>query len=351
MTKREDGLWQQSITIVERGRKKKKYFYGRTKREVLDKIRNYKEKEEAGPTFEEVADEWWEKHEKEIAHNTAKPYRPAVKRAIEELGEIRIKELRPVDIKKFIEKFVKETSAAQKTAKTQLTVVNLTCKYAVETGFIDSNPCRDVSIPKGLKKEPRKIASDEDIAIVKKSRDCTFGDFAYWTIYTGLRRGELMGLKWEDIDLKERTISIKRSIYHDNHGAPHIKEPKTEAGIRTVPILDALYETIDKGQKKKRGWVFPAPDGGPLWNGQIEWRLKLYARESGIKSTPHQMRHAYATMLFDAGIDAKDAQALLGHAQESTTRDIYTHIRESRSKKIRGKILSIDYEDPEKKCV
>lgn len=349
MTKREDGLWQQKITIEERGRKKQKYFYGRTKREVLDKIRNYKEKEKAGPTFEAVADEWWEKHEKEIAHNTAKPYRPAVKRAIEELGAMRIKELRPVDIKSFIEEFVKETNAAQKTAKTQLTVVNLACKYAVENGYIDSNPCRDVSIPKGLKKEPRKIASDEDIAIVKKSRDCTFGDFAYWTIYTGLRRGELMGLKWEDINLKERTISVRRSIYHDDHGAPHVKEPKTEAGIRTIPILDALYAVMDK--KRKRGWVFPAPDGGPLWNGQIEWRLKLYARESGIKSTPHQMRHAYATMLFDAGIDAKDAQALLGHAQESTTRDIYTHIRESRAKKIREKILSIDYEDPEKKSV
>lgn len=350
MTKREDGLWQQTITVEERGRKKKKYFYGRTKREVLDKIRNYKEKADAGPTFEEVVDEWWEKHEKEIAYNTAKPYRPALKRAIEELGQIRIKELRPVDINKFIEDFISETDAAQKTARTQLTVINQPCKYAVGKGYIDSNPCRDISIPKGLKKEPREIASDKDIAIVKKSRDCTFGDFAYWTIYTGLRRGELMGLKWEDIDLKERTISVRRSIYHDNHGTPHIKEPKTEAGIRTVPILDALYATIDK-RRKKRGWVFPAPDGGLLRSGQIEWQLKLYKRESGIKSTPHQMRHAYATMLFDAGVDVKDAQALLGHAQESTTRDIYTHIRESRAKKIREKILSIDYEEPEKKSV
>lgn len=350
MTRRGDGLWQQHIiTIGEGGRKKRKYFYGRTKREVLDKIRNYKEKEKAGPTFEAVADEWWEEHQKIIAPNTMKSYTPARRRAIEALGAMRIKELRPVDIKGFIEEFVRETNAAQKTAKTHLSVVSLACKYAVENGYIDSNPCRDVSIPKGLKKEPRKIASDEDIAIVKKSRDCTFGDFAYWAIYTGLRRGELLGLRWEDIDLAERTISVKRSIYHDAHGAPHVKEPKTEAGIRTVPILDALYAVIDK--EKKSGWVFPAPDGGLLWNGQIARFLRLYTKETGIKSTPHQMRHAFATMLFDAGLDPKDAQALLGHAQESTTREIYTHIRESRAKKIREKILSIDYEDSKNESV
>ena len=343
MTKREDGLWQQKITIEERGRKKQKYFYGRTKREVLDKIRNYKEKEKAGPTFEEVADEWWEKIQDEVSVNTAKGYNAAVNRAIEHFGPRHIREIEPVDINDYIESYAKKTGAAQKTVKTQLMVINLACRYAVAHGYLKSNPCRDLGIPKGLKKQPREPASDDDIERIKKSRACTFGEFPFWAIYTGLRRGELVGLRWEDLDMQAHTISVRRSIYYDRAGTPHIKEPKTAAGIRTVPILDALYDTIDPKKAKGKGWIFPAPDGGPIRAGQIQWQLIKYRRESGVTAMPHQMRHSFTTMLFDAGIDVKDAQAILGHAQESTTRDIYTHIREERAKKTREKLRGVDY--------
>ena len=87
MFKRKDGLWQEQMTVMDGGRKRQKYFYGRTKKEVLQKIRDFQEDQERGPLFETVADEWWDMHEPTLAYNTTKPYRPAIRRAKEHFGK------------------------------------------------------------------------------------------------------------------------------------------------------------------------------------------------------------------------------------------------------------------------
>lgn len=338
MTRRKDGLWQQQYTVVENGIKKQKYFYGKTKKEVLDKIAAYEASAAAGRTFRQVAEDWWEDAEPQLAYNTTKGYRPALRRAIEEFGEDNIRELKPLDISRFLRRFVKETHAADKTARTQLMVINLICRFGVENGDIDNNPARDVTVPKGLEKKPREIASDDDIAKVKASTECTFGMFAYWLMYTGMRRGELLALTWEDIDIQGRTISISKSVYHvDNK--PHIKNPKTASGIRTVPLMNKLAEKIKPG----KGLVFPDPHtGGLMTNMHFQSLWEKYAAESEINCTAHQLRHAYATMLEENNISEKDAQYLLGHAQISTTKDIYTHIREAKKQKINAQLLDVD---------
>lgn len=338
MTRRKDGLWQQQYTVVENGKKKQKYFYGKTKKDVLDKIAAYEASAAAGRTFKEVAEDWWEEAEPQLAYNTTKGYRPALRRAIDEFGEDNIRELKPLDISRYIRRFVKSTHAADKTARTQLMVINLICRYAVESGDLEYNPARDITVPKGLEKKPREIASDDDIKKVKASTDCTFGMFAYWIMYTGMRRGELLALTWDDVDIEECTISISKSVYHvDNK--PYIKQPKTAKGIRTVPLLNKLGAKIQHAE----GLVFPDPaTGGLMTNMHFQSLWDKYASESGISCTAHQLRHAYATMLEENNVSEKDAQYLLGHAQISTTKDIYTHIREAKKEKIKSKLLDLD---------
>jgi integrase len=218
-------------------------------------------------------------------------------------------------------------------------VINLVCRYAVEeSGDLDSNPARDVHVPKDLEKTPRQIASDEDIARVKASTDCTFGMFAYWLMYTGMRRGELLALTWEDVDVKARSISVTKSVYHVNN-KPQVKQPKTASGYRTLPLLNKLMAKITPG----KGLVFPDPaTGGLMSNMHFQNLWSKYAEESGVTCTSHQLRHAYATMLEENNISEKDAQYLLGHAQISTTKDIYTHIRESKKEKINAQLLDVD---------
>lgn len=333
MTRRSDGRWQEKILV----NGKAKYFYGKTKAEVTKKMRLFQEQQTSGSLFPAVADEWWEKHEKTLAHNTAKSYLPAVRRAQEHFSGVDVATIRPVDISRFLAFVADEMEMAEKTAKTQLLVTNLIFRHAVNEGHIDINPCADVQIPSGLAKKQRSMPSHEDLERVKSFIDHTFGFFAYFVLCTGLRRGEVLGLQWKNINLKKRTITVDQSVYFVSN-EPHIKKPKTQAGIRTVPILDALLPYLTPG--KTYDYLF----GGPklLKQSQFDKAWEHYCNDTGVSCTPHQLRHAYTTMLIEAGIEPAVAMKLLGHAQISTTIDIYTHLREERQAEIRDKLLGIE---------
>lgn len=333
MTRRKDGLWQEVLTI----NGKKKYFYGKTKSGVLTKLREYKEQQERGILFDVLSDKWWEEHEPLVAYTTAASYKPAKERAALWFRGVPAKEIEPQQIARHIQEFSK--THASKTVHTQLLVYHLIFKYAVVNGYCKINPARDLSAPVNLKKEKITSPSQEDINRVKASTGCTFGMFAFWALYTGMRRGELLALDWRDVDTKARTIQVNKSIYHDSN-RPKLKLPKTKASISTIPILDALLQKIQIHPAS--GLVFPNSQGDYLTNTQFQSLWKTYCKESGIHATPHQFRHAFATMLFEADIPPEKMQLLLRHAQLSTTMDIYTDIRENKIKNIYRDVYSVD---------
>lgn len=331
MTRRKDGLYQEAITI----NGKRKYFYGHSKIEVMRKIRSYQEREKNGLTFEEVADEWWEFHEPTLGPITAKGYVPAIRRAKEYLsGPVR--EVTPTDINQYILSLARK-QYARKTVTNHLAVVNQIMKYAVQNGYIQVNPAREIDVPKGLAKTPRDLPTSEEIKIIKNTTAEPMGMFAYWVMYTGCRRSELLALTWNDVDLTARTITINKSRYQ-LHNKVYTKDPKTESGNRVLPILDKLLEVIPK---KGRGLVFPY-NGEMYTERRFELEWNKYRKKYGINCTPHALRHCYATMLYEANVPVKDAQELLGHAQASTTQDIYTHIRDSQKQKMREALYQID---------
>jgi integrase len=154
--------------------------------------------------------------------------------------------------------------------------------------------------------------------------------FPYLILYTGLRRGEALALTARDIDFKNNRITVNKSVYYE-HNKPRIKQPKTDAGIRTVPLLLPLKEPLRKYCKAHKGYLFCDDEGELLPEYRVEDLLIAYRKATGCDFTPHQLRHAFATViLYENGIAAKDAQAVLGHAQVSTTLDIYTEFRDSR---------------------
>ena len=343
MVRRKDGRWQQQVSLVVRGRQVQKYFYGHSQGEVYRKIAAWKDKEEEkrikGTPFSDVADDWWEDAQDDLAASTQRGYKPAMNRAKDHFKSMGVEFITPADINSFLKKTIRKNQMADKTARTQLMVVNLIFRYAVQAGYINSNPARDLEVPKNLKREKRDIASDEDIKRVKASYDAPFGAFAYWALYTGLRRNELLALSWDDVDLDNRVIHVTKSCFRDNDGKVKAKAPKTSSGIRDVPIPDKLAEKIIPGT----GLVFPG-ESGYMTNGMFERHWKHYTEATGVTCTPHQLRHAYATMLYEAGdkVSMEDAQYLLGHAQIQTTKDVYTHIRDSKVEKIKKAMLSID---------
>lgn len=333
MTRREDGRWQESIVM----NGKRKFFYGKTKTEVLKKIRAYHEELQDGPLFSEVADEWWEKAEKRIAHNTAKSYAPALERAKEAFDGVRINKIRPRDVARFIDRFSK--IYAEKTVKTQLGIFNMIFTYAVYEGYAEQNVARDLKVPDGLKRTKRTSPPQSDIERVKRNISHPFGLLPFMAMYTGLRRGELMALRWSDIDVKRRTINVNKSIEEIN-GKPHVKLPKTKESIGVVPILDALLPYL---QAKRIGVVFPNENGEYMTNYQFNRAWKQYQTDTGVTCTPHQLRHAYATMLFENDVPPEKAQILLRHAQLSTTMDIYRDIREDKIKAVHEDVYAVSF--------
>lgn len=334
MIKRKDGRWQEAVTLDNGTRK---YFYGKTKAEVLRKIADFSEVKERGELFGPIADQWWNAHEPTLAYNTTRSYKPAWRRTVEAFGDTPIRNITAHDIALEITRF--SSGKADKTVRTQLLVYNLIFTYAVQQGYIDFNPAREVEVPKKLKKTKRTSPTSEDIKRVKESYKCTFGMFAYFALYTGLRKGELLALDWKDIDMKKREISVTKSVYHISN-KPAIKEPKTSTSIARIPIPDALYNKLKPG----KGLVFPNASGDYMTEMQFQKAWSDYCKESGVTATVHQFRHAYATMLFENNIPPEEAQALLRHAQVQTTMDVYTDLREEKLKKIHSKVYSIDIE-------
>lgn len=338
MFKRKDnGLWQEVLRELNgKPLDKPKYIYGKTQAEVKRKINEYKGEAERGELFERVADLWWEEHEPKLAYNTATSYKPAKVRAVNAFGDRPAKDITPSEINRDIKNFSK--THADKTVRTQLMVYNLIFKYAVAEGFVLFNPARDLCVPSGLAHNKIHAPTREDVERVKQAIDCQFGLFAYMAMYTGMRRGELLALSWEDINLEARTITINKSLYFINN-SPRIKLPKTKTSAGQVPILDALLPSL---ARSKPGLVFPNDEGNYLSATQFQRKWKLYCKESGVTATPHQFRHCYATMLVEAGVAPEKAQALLRHAQLSTTMDVYREIRGDERTKIFKEVYSVD---------
>lgn len=332
MVRRKDGRFQETVTI----NGKRKYFYGKSKAEVLRKIREHKEAAERGPLFETVAEEWWDEAEAGLANNTVKCYQTAISRACAEFKGFHVKDITPMQIDSAVDDLGRQGYAA-KTVRIQLLIYNMIFRYAVKKGYIQVNPAREIRLPKNLPKTKRTSPSPDDIRRVKESTGCTFGLFAFWAMYTGLRKGELLALTWDDVDLENRTIRVDKSICHVEN-RPIVKSPKTEASISTVPILDVLAKKISPS----KGIVFPNEKGEYLTDSQFRKLWSQYREESGVTATMHQFRHAYATMLFEAEIPPEEMQVLLRHAHIQTTMDVYRDIRENKIKSIHSKVLSID---------
>lgn len=342
-TLRKDGRYQGSYTDST-GRH---YLYDR------DPERLYQKLQEAGtpqakktPTFREIAESWEAEHREEITQRTWNNYEPHYNDILAKHGSREISQVTALDI-------INHLTAA-KAKGYSATVVNsirslyrMIFDYAVANDYAQYNPVTSVRLPKGLKRGKRVAPTDDQIKTIFANVDAPFGFFPFFLLCTGMRKSEALALSWDDIDFKNKAISVTKSLDYTVGAKPVIKAPKTEAGIRMVPIIDVLYDKLVEAQKaSKSDYVFPAQDstrggkgGGLMTLRGYEGAWIRYCTTAGLMEddkpviTAHNLRHGTATLMFELGVDELTAQRILGHSRIELTREIYTELRAVQNKK------------------
>ena len=328
-TVRADG--RMVTSLIDRKTGKRIYFYGTTAREIKQKIFEYNQKQESGELFQVISDDWWEEAEPQLAFQSRRGYLQAKKRADLEFADVHIKDIQPKDVTAYLKQISKEYTS-QKTVDRYKLILSLIMKYAIELGEIQYNPCSAAKTPKGLEKEKRTSASEEDEKRIKEAKDLWL--LPYFALYSGMRKGEILALKWKDIDFENNLIEVYKSVYHEGD-KPKLKGTKTEAGTRVVPLLKPLKERLlEIRSEDPERFIFSDDGSSPLTNRRYITLYKQYKEATGITCTAHQLRHSFATIAFENGISPKVVQEILGHKQLSTTMDIYTDFRKSHVKEI-----------------
>lgn len=324
MKKRKDGRYVK--TIVDERTGKRIFFYGSTEREVLRKIMEYETKAERGRTFKEVADEWWNENEYRWASQSLKPYKAAFARAIEAFGDDPISGVSAKDILALFRSLAVQ-KYSRKTISNQRSVINQIFDHAVLSGDVGYNVCKTVKLPPLANAgERRSAASPEDEERIKAHPDSWL--FPFIALYTGMRKGEILALQWQDIDFKKNIIKVNKSVYHEGDKGK-VKAPKTSESNRIIPLLAPLREVLEEKRGKAQDYIISDDGKTPLTQRRYETLYATYKREVGISCTAHQIRHSFATIAIAQGIPAKTIQEILGHRHISTTLDIYTELRES----------------------
>lgn len=337
MKRRADGRFQKRITLPD-GKSKLLYSSAKSEREAMKDFNrqmltleaDYKSKF----LFNKIADEWNADYRKRISEiNYKKNTNAAYNRIVKHFDGIYIEDLTAATVNQFVNKLVL-MNLGKKTVANHMSILNMIFRHAILNGYVTYNVMQDINLPLNLPQKRRELPRDEELEIVNSHYE-GFDFLPYFLLNTGLRMSEALALDVEkDIDFQNMTIKINKHLLHDN-GHPVIEyKTKTAAAERTVILLDRVAEKITK----KTGLLFCNDDGTPLTKKQLRFRWLSYQKKYNVTLTAHQLRHGFATMLFEAGIDMKDAQELMGHADISTTRNIYTHIRNKRREETAKKL-------------
>ena len=301
-------------------------------------------------TFMELGEEWLDKVERthEIKISSIERMKSCRELVYQAIGKMYVDKLRLRDLQDFVfalaEKGKSGKPLSEKSQKHYLTFISDVMNYAIEQEMITHNPCRNVKVVKTEKKEKQVYTMDELIAILEKltlKAPTDYKLFFTLAIYTGMRRGELLGLEWKDIDYQSGVLSIVRtSNYRNATTGTYAGTPKTKASCRYIKLSRELltmfqaYHAEQEEQIVKCGdqWqdydrIFTTWNGEPMHpNTPYTWLQRFCDAEGLTFHGIHAFRHAFATNAITSGkIDIKTVSAILGHSQTSTTLNIYAH--------------------------
>ena len=350
ITQRADGRWHARVDLgIVNGKRVRKSLYGKSPKEVSAKLRDALKRKSQGAlvtgprqTFGQFLDRWI----RDIITPKCRPktistYRGLIDRHIKPgLGTIALAKLTAKDIQGFYAQ-KREQGLAPQTIVHLHALIRACLKYAERSGEIGYSPINRVVAPTSPRADIRPFTIDEATKILEVSAGDRLA--ALWSLafHTGLRQGELLGLRWQDVDADRATLTVLQTI-QEIDGKIQVGAPKSKSSRRTVPIesaaLDALktWRTRQIEERLKAGpawsdsgFVFTSQVGTPLSARNVARRWHQILDAAGVERRGmHAARHTVATLLMAAGKHPSLVQDLLGHSTIRLTLDTYTHVSE-----------------------
>ena len=350
--KRKDGRWEGRYTVgrdPETGKAIIKNVLGKTQAEVKEKLKKAIE-ENVGIDYGKAKtytvgswlEVWMENYARvKLRPSTFKTSQGFLKNHIKpQIGGIPLADLTSLDLQRFykhlldggrvdrIEAKKKPKGLAPKTVRNIHQMIGSAYNLAMEQRLVTKNPTQGSALPKVEHKEMKTLTADQLSAFFREAKDRGVFALYYIDLTTGLRRGELLGLKWSDIDLEKGDLRVQRQIGRID--GKIIEMPlKTKNAYRTLPLsADAISVLMQ--QRRKTGnseWVFPSPTGGPMSPDSVLHMLHRVLKRAGLpKVRFHDLRHTFATLALQNGVDVKTVSSMLGHYSAGFTLDTYAHV-------------------------
>jgi integrase len=385
---RKDGRKEARVTVgydPETGKPKFQSFYGQTREEVAEKMTKAMYEMNIGVrldaarvTLSEWLDRWLADYMKMNLRPTAyqvydgnlrlhvKPY----------VGHITLKELQASDLQRLFNNLLKDGRTATEwdkdatpglaleTVSKIRVIVKAALKQAVDNDLIIKNPASATRLPLAERKEVIPFTREEAEQFLSTARSNRIFAGYYLDIFTGLRRGEMLGLMWDDIDFKAPNFEVKRNlvtIKDEDTGKYFLdfQPPKTAKSRRTIPMTEDLVKVLKSHKARQaaeklffgkdyhdENLVFCTEDGHRIWPRNFNRQYACLLKSAGIAyKKPHTMRHTCASLLLEAGEELKNVQEILGHSKIGMTADIYSHVLEKTKKKALDKLNGILHVD------
>ena len=267
------------------------------------------------------------------------------------LGRMNLSKIRPANIQNFYNQKLK-AGLSVKSVWQMRNLISTALKQAVREGYIEKNPDEYIVLPKKQRYEPTILTPEEIRKIVEEAKEDPLYSIVVTALFTGMRKGELMALQWKNVDFQTRRIFVEYSLgvlLHQEgkdgkfHNEYRLVEPKSKKSKRFIPMADTVVEALKIQRERQRynkrryaeiyvdsDFTFTEADGEIVNQKRFMNEYHSFLKKYGISDCRfHDLRHSFASLMLQRGVDFKTLSDILGHSQISTSLDIYAHVYDS----------------------
>ena len=360
---RKDGRWEGRVVVGydEKNLPITKNVLAKAKTVCQDKLKALQEACSGQPTekiqpdmtFGEWLDFWYQNYSKpRLRPKSQLDYENSIYRhIIPALGHIQLSKLTTNDLQQFYMQMKKNG----RLIRTQIYGEGLSDRMvrachtrcltaldrAVTDGLIRVNPAADCKLPPQNVKEMQLLTREEMQRFLIQAKEEGYYELFLLELATGLRRGEVLALQWDDLDFETGALHIQRQVYRAN-GELVVSAPKTKAALRTIVLPSALVGVLEEyRQQVSSRWMFPSPakEDSPLDPATVRKRLQTILKHAGCRKVRfHDLRHLFVTTALENGMDVKTLSTIIGHVSAKTTLNVYTHVTDGMRQTAAAKI-------------